>query len=397
MSGMATYTPGMEITGGSLAHGLGIAVGACLGLKRKSSRSFVYNLLSDGELDEGSTWEAALSAGHHKLDNLIAIVDVNNDASGRPFDQRAQLRAARGEDGRRSAGTRSVSTATTSRRSCGLRTARSLPEPKPRVIICDTKMAKGVPFLEPREMTHFLRVDPHEWTHALETLDAGRKHEPEQPKPGAQAKPGENAAGAAVPKKRLTTSAMIASLAAEGQARSPPRSATRSSKLRRTGRNRGDDSRSQQIHGFARIRRGVPGPLLSDGNGGAAPDDGGGRDGARGLRAVRNHLRRVRLTPGLRLHLPGDRRGATRTSKSAAPCPASPPATARAIRRRRTSRSFAAMPNLTIIDPCDALDIEQAVPAMAAHNGPVYMRLLRGNVPACSTNTATASSSAGRS
>lgn len=42
---------------------------------------------------------------------------------------------------------------------------------------------------------------------------------------------------------------------------------------------------------------------------------------------------------------------------------------------------FRAMPNLTIVDPCDALDIEQAVPAIAAHNGPVYMRLLRGNVP----------------
>src|SRR4029077_14889008 len=42
---------------------------------------------------------------------------------------------------------------------------------------------------------------------------------------------------------------------------------------------------------------------------------------------------------------------------------------------------FRAMPELTIVDPCDALDIEQAVPAIAAHNGPVYMRLLRGNVP----------------
>ena len=42
---------------------------------------------------------------------------------------------------------------------------------------------------------------------------------------------------------------------------------------------------------------------------------------------------------------------------------------------------FRGMPNLTIIDPCDALEIEQAVPAMAAHKGPVYMRLLRGNVP----------------
>src|SRR6478609_3336559 len=59
MSGMAHYTPGMEITGGSLGHGLPIAIGMCLGLKRKRSQSFVYNLLSDGELNEGSTWEAA--------------------------------------------------------------------------------------------------------------------------------------------------------------------------------------------------------------------------------------------------------------------------------------------------------------------------------------------------
>jgi transketolase len=62
MSGMAAYTPGMEITGGSLGHGLPIGVGMALGLKRKGSPAFVYNLMSDGELDEGSTWEAAMSA-----------------------------------------------------------------------------------------------------------------------------------------------------------------------------------------------------------------------------------------------------------------------------------------------------------------------------------------------
>ena len=63
MSGMASYTPGMEITGGSLGHGLGIAVGAALGLKRKRSDRVVYNLMSDGELGEGSTWEAVKSLG----------------------------------------------------------------------------------------------------------------------------------------------------------------------------------------------------------------------------------------------------------------------------------------------------------------------------------------------
>ncbi|MFG1261075.1 transketolase, partial [Xanthobacter flavus] len=62
MSGMASYTPGMEMSGGSLGLGLSIAVGKCLGLKRKGSDSRVYTLFSDGELDEGSVWEAIMSA-----------------------------------------------------------------------------------------------------------------------------------------------------------------------------------------------------------------------------------------------------------------------------------------------------------------------------------------------
>src|SRR5918998_3105171 len=77
MSGMASYTPGMEISGGSLGHGLGVATGMALGLRHLGNPARVFNLLSDGELDEGSTWEAAMSCAHHGLDNVTAIVDVN--------------------------------------------------------------------------------------------------------------------------------------------------------------------------------------------------------------------------------------------------------------------------------------------------------------------------------
>ncbi len=59
-------------------HGLGIAVGMAMGLKRKANRAFVYNLMSDGRAGEGSTWEAAMSGAHHKLDNLICLVDFND-------------------------------------------------------------------------------------------------------------------------------------------------------------------------------------------------------------------------------------------------------------------------------------------------------------------------------
>ena len=87
MSGMAAYTPGMEMSGGSLGLGLSIAVGMGLGLKRKGSSSRVYTLFSDGELDEGSVWEAIMSAAHWKLDNLIGIIDVNNQQADGPSTQ----------------------------------------------------------------------------------------------------------------------------------------------------------------------------------------------------------------------------------------------------------------------------------------------------------------------
>ena len=93
MSGMASYTPGMEISGGSLGHGLAVATGMALGLRHQGNPARVYNLLSDGELDEGSTWEAALQAAHHGLDNLTAIVDVNALQADGPTAGRAAHRA----------------------------------------------------------------------------------------------------------------------------------------------------------------------------------------------------------------------------------------------------------------------------------------------------------------
>jgi transketolase len=174
MSAMAAYTPGVEITGGSLGHGLPIAIGIALGLKRKSSKSFVYNLFSDGELDEGSTWEAAMSAGSFQLENLIGIVDVNNQQADGPstkvlnFEPLAPKFEAFGWHVQRLNGNDIDALVQ------AFDKARELSEPKPRIIICDTKMAKGVPFLEQRESNHFLRVEPDEWQKAIQILDSGR-------------------------------------------------------------------------------------------------------------------------------------------------------------------------------------------------------------------------------
>lgn len=72
-----THVPGVDVSTGALGHGLSIACGMALAGQRDGRQYRVFALLSDGECDEGSTWEAALFAPHHALDNLIAIVDYN--------------------------------------------------------------------------------------------------------------------------------------------------------------------------------------------------------------------------------------------------------------------------------------------------------------------------------
>ncbi|QHP73026.1 transketolase [Bradyrhizobium sp. LCT2] len=175
MSGMASYTPGMEMSGGSLGLGLSIAVGMGLGLKRKKSEARVYTLFSDGELDEGSVWEAIQSAGHYKLDNVIGIVDVNNQQADGPstqvmaFEPLVDKLQAFGWFVQRVNGNDLDAVI------AAFDAAKSHPEPKPRMIVADTLMGKGVPFLEQREKSHFIRVEPHEWQLALAALEAGRQ------------------------------------------------------------------------------------------------------------------------------------------------------------------------------------------------------------------------------
>jgi len=70
-------TPGLDCSSGSLGQGLSIANGLALSFKMKGKNNRVYCLMGDGELQEGQIWEAAMTAAHHKLDNLCAIVDYN--------------------------------------------------------------------------------------------------------------------------------------------------------------------------------------------------------------------------------------------------------------------------------------------------------------------------------
>ncbi|WP_416403728.1 transketolase [Arthrobacter sp. LFS091] len=175
MSGMSTYTPGMEISGGSLGHGLTIAVGMALGLRLQGSASRVINFLSDGELDEGSTWEAAMGAHHHQLGNLTAMVDINAlQADGatntvlrtEPVTEKWEsfgwyTQRVDGND------VGALLTAFDNIASVSGAVGR------PSVILCDTKVGRGVPLLETREKAHFMRIEENEWQICRDQLTAG--------------------------------------------------------------------------------------------------------------------------------------------------------------------------------------------------------------------------------
>nr|WP_245672945.1 transketolase [Aldersonia kunmingensis] len=175
MSGMSTYTPGMEISGGSLGHGLTVAVGMALGLRLQGSESRVINFLSDGELDEGSTWEAAMGASHHRLGHLTAMVDINSlqadghTASVLRTEPVAEKWAACGWFVRRVDGNNVAALLA----AFDAVAAQAESTGNPSVILCDTKVGRGVPLLENREKAHFMRIDEDEWQICRDQLTAG--------------------------------------------------------------------------------------------------------------------------------------------------------------------------------------------------------------------------------
>ncbi|TRC84442.1 transketolase [Mesorhizobium sp. WSM4310] len=153
-------TPGVEVIGGSLGHGLGQGVGQAMGLRIDKSEARVFVELSDGEMQEGSTWEAAMSASHFKLDGLVALVDCNGIQADGPVvldmepvadKWRAfgwQTSEIDGNDMKAVVG--------------ALADARER-NGKPKAIVLRTLPGKGVPRIETAEKSHFFRIDVAQW------------------------------------------------------------------------------------------------------------------------------------------------------------------------------------------------------------------------------------------
>jgi transketolase len=168
---MSTFdsTPGIEITSGSLGHGLGQGVGMALGLRLDGRTCRVVVELSDGEMQEGSTWEAAMAGASFRLHNLWAVVDCNGIQADGPMVLDIEPVA----DKWRAFGWATVEADGNDLDAvvAGFEALRD--QPGPRVLVLRTTPGSGIPSLERRERAHFVRVAEDEWSALLAELDRG--------------------------------------------------------------------------------------------------------------------------------------------------------------------------------------------------------------------------------
>ncbi len=175
LAGHATHhgIPGVEVSTGSLGHGLSLACGMALVGKREKRPWRVFALLSDGECDEGSTWEAALFAPHHKLDNLVAVVDYNKIQSLGTVKEVLDLEPF-------SAKWRSFGWSVTEVDGHDIGQLQDvfgkIPDSpgKPTCVIANTVKGKGVSFMEGKLLWHYRSPDEQEFQLALAELKEGR-------------------------------------------------------------------------------------------------------------------------------------------------------------------------------------------------------------------------------
>jgi transketolase len=164
----ASGIPEILFATGSLGHGLSLAAGTALGMRMSGSDARVLCLTSDGEWQEGSTWEALIFAAHHKLSNLVVLVDHNNlqgfgstteVASMSPLWQKVQgfdvdIEVVNGHDADE------------------IRAALAKGAERPRLIILRTVKGKGVSFMENRMDSHYLPLNEERFRFAMTELTA---------------------------------------------------------------------------------------------------------------------------------------------------------------------------------------------------------------------------------
>ena len=158
--------PGINFSTGSLGHGLSVATGISLAKKMNKNKSKTFVLLSDGELNEGSNWEALLFINHHNLDNLVIIIDYNKIQSLNSINKTLKLEPLRKKFEAFGLDVQTINGHNHNQ----IFKALSSNNLKPLVIIADTIKGKGVEFMENSVLWHYKPLDLENYKKEIKIL-----------------------------------------------------------------------------------------------------------------------------------------------------------------------------------------------------------------------------------
>jgi transketolase len=162
--------PGLEVTSGSLGHGFSVGVGIALGLKRKGTDQKVYAIVGDGELNEGPIWEGALVAAHHRLNNLMLIVDKNGFQAMGTTDDVLALGDLQAKFSSFGFETLEIDGHDETAIDAAIRQLWATGPNKPKALIARTVKGKGVSFMESINLWHYTRLNPQSFAEAVSEL-----------------------------------------------------------------------------------------------------------------------------------------------------------------------------------------------------------------------------------
>jgi transketolase len=162
---------GLEVTSGSLGHGFSVGVGMAMGVKRLATDQKVFIVAGDGELNEGPIWEGALVAAHHRLDNLMLIVDENGFQAMGTTDDVLSLGDLRAKFASFGFATLAVDGHDEAAIDAAIHTLWETAPGQPKALIAKTIKGKGVPFMEADNQWHYTRLNAHTFADANAAID----------------------------------------------------------------------------------------------------------------------------------------------------------------------------------------------------------------------------------
>ena len=166
------HVPGLEVSSGSLGHGLSVGVGLALAARRQGTTQRVYAIVGDGEINEGSIWEALLFAAHFALSNLTVIVDANGFQAMGSTDEVMRLGNVAAKLAAFGLEVREVDGHDESALDAAFLELQSLPGTRPRALVARTVKGQGVSFMAGDNRWHYTRLTAETYAAAMGELQA---------------------------------------------------------------------------------------------------------------------------------------------------------------------------------------------------------------------------------